>query len=148
MQDTFFTSKQAAQITGCTLRQLQYWREKGVIIPVISDAGTGRSIYYSKTNLFELAVMVHLLSCGLNFDVASETLATLREFESDGLKANYDKRFMLVHLNIGDSVKNKNKASQKFSLVEFDKEKAIILLEQGKLVIPVWLDVICGQVKV
>lgn len=146
MQDTFFTSKQATQITGCTLRQLQYWREKGVIIPVISDAGTGRSIYYSKSNLFELAVMVHLLSCGLNFDVASQTLAALREFESDGLKANHDKRFMLVHLNIGDSIKNK--ASQKFSLVEFDKEKAIILLEQGKLVIPVWLDIICGQVKV
>ncbi|MDM9584871.1 MerR family transcriptional regulator [Nostoc sp. GT001] len=29
MQETFFTSKQAAEITGCTLRQLQYWREKG-----------------------------------------------------------------------------------------------------------------------
>ncbi|OKH53955.1 MerR family transcriptional regulator [Calothrix sp. HK-06] len=146
MQDTFFTSKQAAQITGCTLRQLQYWREKGIIIPVISDAGTGRSIYYSKRNLFELAVMVHLLSCGLNFDVASQTLASLRDKESDALKSNYNKRFMLVQLDIGNSVKNK--ISQKFSLVEFDKEKAIILLEQGKLVIPVWLDVICGKVNV
>lgn len=146
MQDTFFTSKQAAQITGCTLRQLQYWREKGVIIPVISDAGTGRSIYYSKTNLFELAVMVYLLSCGLNFDVASETLAKLREKDAESLQANQGKRFMLVQLNIRDNIKNK--ASQKFSLIEFNKEKAIILLEQGKPVIPVWLDVICGKVKV
>jgi hypothetical protein len=32
MQETFFTSKQAAKITGCTLRQLQYWREKGVVV--------------------------------------------------------------------------------------------------------------------
>ncbi|WP_442936954.1 MerR family transcriptional regulator [Nostoc sp.] len=28
MQETFFTSKEAAEITGCTLRQLQYWRER------------------------------------------------------------------------------------------------------------------------
>ncbi|MEH2244794.1 hypothetical protein [Nostoc sp.] len=26
------------------LRQLQYWRERGVIVPVISENGTGRSI--------------------------------------------------------------------------------------------------------
>ncbi|MBR8838672.1 MAG: MerR family transcriptional regulator, partial [Stigonema ocellatum SAG 48.90 = DSM 106950] len=37
--------------------RLQYWREKGVIVPVISETGTGRSIYYSKANLVELAVM-------------------------------------------------------------------------------------------
>jgi hypothetical protein len=62
------------------------------------------------------------------------------------LKANQDKRFMLVQLSIGGNIKNK--ASQKFNLVEFDKEKAIVLLEQGKPVIPLWLDVICGNVKV
>jgi hypothetical protein len=43
------------------------------------------------------------------------------------LKANQDKRFMLVQLSIGGNIKNK--ASQKFNLVEFDKEKAIVLLE-------------------
>jgi phage terminase Nu1 subunit (DNA packaging protein) len=37
MQETFFTSKEAAQITGCTLRQIQYWREKGIVVPVIGD---------------------------------------------------------------------------------------------------------------
>ena len=35
MQEKFFTSKEAAQITGCTLRQIQYWREKGIVVPVI-----------------------------------------------------------------------------------------------------------------
>jgi phage terminase Nu1 subunit (DNA packaging protein) len=37
MQEKFFTSKEAAQITGCTLRQIQYWREKGIVVPVIGD---------------------------------------------------------------------------------------------------------------
>ena len=70
MQENFFTSKQAAKIAGCTLRQLQYWREKGVIVLTISATGTGRSIYYSKQNLVELAAMAYLLSVGLSFDIA------------------------------------------------------------------------------
>jgi hypothetical protein len=48
MEERFFTSKQAAQIAGCTLRQLQYWRESGVVVPAIAETGTGRSIYYSE----------------------------------------------------------------------------------------------------
>ncbi|WP_445300316.1 MULTISPECIES: MerR family transcriptional regulator [unclassified Microcoleus] len=35
----------------CTLRQLQYWRESGVVVPVITETGTGRSVYYSQENL-------------------------------------------------------------------------------------------------
>ncbi|MEH2055281.1 MAG: MerR family transcriptional regulator [Nostoc sp.] len=76
MQETFFTSKQAAEITGCTLRQLQYWREKGVVMAVIGETGIRRSIYYSKPNLIELAAMLYFLSMGLNFDVANTTLKT------------------------------------------------------------------------
>lgn len=62
MQDVFFTSKQAAQIAGCTLRQLQYWREKEVVIPTITSTGTGRSVYYSRSEVMELAVMQYCLT--------------------------------------------------------------------------------------
>ena len=55
MRDVFLTSKQAAQMHGCTLRQLQYWREKEVIVPTISSTGTGRSVYYSRSEVMELA---------------------------------------------------------------------------------------------
>ncbi|WP_414624812.1 MerR family transcriptional regulator [Calothrix sp. CCY 0018] len=55
MQNVFFTSKQAAQIAGCTLRQLQYWREKEVIVPTITSTGTGRSVYYARSEVMELA---------------------------------------------------------------------------------------------
>jgi DNA-binding transcriptional MerR regulator len=47
MEEPFFSSREAAEITGCTLRQLQYWREKDVVIPTINATGTGRSIYRS-----------------------------------------------------------------------------------------------------
>ncbi len=67
MRDVFLTSKQAAQIAGCTLRQLQYWREKEVIVPTISSTGTGRSVYYSRSEVMELALMVYCLEVGSKF---------------------------------------------------------------------------------
>jgi len=132
MQETFFTSKEAAQITGCTLRQIQYWREKGIVVPVISDTGTGRSIYYSRSNLVELAAMVYWLSTGISFDIACETLKQLKEQESELFISGKGKRFMLLLSAQDDSL----------SLVEFDRERAIASLDEGKAIIPVWLDVI------
>ncbi|MEH2157689.1 MerR family transcriptional regulator [Nostoc sp.] len=135
MQETFFTSKEAAEITGCTLRQLQYWRERGVIVPVISDTGTGRSIYYSKSNLLELAAMSYWLSVGLSFDIASTTLKKLKDQEPELFTSGKGKRFMLLS----------QAQERSLELVEFDKKKAIASLEQGQPVIPVWLDIIYQQ---
>ncbi|WP_071188124.1 MerR family transcriptional regulator [Trichormus sp. NMC-1] len=132
MQETFFTSKEAAQITGCTLRQIQYWREKGIVVPVISDTGTGRSIYYSRSNLVELAALVYWLSTGISFDIACETLKRLKAQEPELFISGKGKRFMLL-LSAQD---------KSLSLVEFDRKRAIAFLDEGKAVIPVWLDVI------
>jgi DNA-binding transcriptional MerR regulator len=136
MQDTFFTSKQAAEMTGCTLRQLQYWREKGVVVPTIRSTGTGSSVYYSRSEVMELAVMEYCLGVGLNFEVAA---ATVKQLKDKGLiltSAHKGReRFMLGW----DRLKGK------LELVEFDLDKAHALLEQGKTVIPVWLDEIYQQ---
>lgn len=132
MQETFFTSKQAAEITGCTLRQLQYWREKGVVVPVIGETGTGRSIYYSKPNLMELAAMLYFLSMGLSFDIASTTLKTLIDLEPELFESGIGSRWMLL-------VEGHKRS---LSLVAYDREQAIASLDEGKPVIPVWLDVI------
>ncbi|MBD2345818.1 MerR family transcriptional regulator [Anabaena subtropica] len=145
MQETFFTSKEASQITGCTLRQLQYWREKGVVIPVISDTGIGRSIYYSKTNLVELAAMVYWLSVGLSFDIACETLKTLRDEEPELFSSGTGKRFMLLLEAQERSPLGVPKVS--LALMEYDRTKAIASLDEGKPVIPVWLDVIYQQLR-
>ncbi|MDH6103776.1 MerR family transcriptional regulator [Chrysosporum ovalisporum ANA283AFssAo] len=132
MEEIFFTSKQAAEITGCTLRQVQYWREKGIVVPVISETGTGRSIYYSRSNLVELAAMVYWLSVGISFDIACQTLKKLKEEEPELFSSGQGKRFMLL-----------SEAQDKsLSLVEFDRKSAIASLDEGKPVIPVWLDVV------
>lgn len=132
MQKTFFTSKQAAKITGCTLRQLQYWRDKGVVVPVISGTGTGRSLYYSQSDLVELAVMEYWLSVGLSFDVARQSLKTLKDKEPEFFNPEKARRLMLAW----------NAKMRSLELVEFDWEDAIASLKSGRPVIPLWLDAI------
>ncbi|HBE34095.1 MAG TPA: MerR family transcriptional regulator [Cyanobacteria bacterium UBA11369] len=130
MQETFFTSKQAAEITGCTLRQLQYWREKGVVVPTISATGTGRSVYYSRSDLMALAAMEYCLSVGLSFETAATALKQLYEKEPEFANPASEKRFMLWW----------DKQERSLQLVEFDLERAIASLKSGEPVIPVWLD--------
>jgi DNA-binding transcriptional MerR regulator len=151
MQETFFTSKEASKITGCTLRQLQYWREKGVVVPVISDTGTGRSIYYSKTNLVELAAMVYWLSMGLSFDIACETLKTLKDQEPELFNSGTGRRFMLSQAQerspLGVPLAEPLEEKESLELMEYDRTKAIKSLDEGKPVIPVWLDIIHQQLE-
>ncbi len=132
MSERFFSSKEAAEITGCSLRQLQYWRERGVIVPPISATGTGRSIYYSRSDLVELAAMEYCLSVGLSFEAAATTLKKLKEKEPEFMNPERKSRFMLWW--------NANERS--LELVEFDWEEAITSLQAGQPVIPVWLDAI------
>lgn len=139
MQNAFFTSKQAAEITGCTLRQLQYWRENGVVVPTISSTGTGRSVYYSSSEVMELAIMEYCLKAGLNFEVSAATVKRLKDkglVLPDSHKA--PGRFMLWW----------DGANKKLELVEFDLKKAIGLLEECRGVIPLYLDRIYRQLKV
>ncbi len=133
MQEAFFTSKQAAEITGCTLRQLQYWREKEVVVPTISDTGTGRSVYYSRYEVMELAIMEYCLGVGLNFEVAA---ASVKRLKDEGLLKSSDEKAQERFMLWWDSKK------KKLELVEFDLSKAHASLDEGKPVIPIWLDVI------
>ena len=130
MQETFFTSKQAADITGCALRQLQYWREKGIVVPAIAGSGTGRSVYHSRSDLVGLAAMEYCLSVGLTFEVAAMTLQRLREKEPEFTNSVSLGRFMLCW----------DSKVRSLQLVEFDVESAIASLKSGQPVIPVWLD--------
>lgn len=132
MQETFFTSKQAAEITGCTLRQLQYWREKGVVVPTISGTGTGRSVYYSRSELVELAVMEYCLGVGLSFEVAAATVKQLKAYVPEFANPAVSQCFMLQW----DGKK------RSLELVEFDLERAIASLKEGQPVIPLWLKAI------
>jgi DNA-binding transcriptional MerR regulator len=145
MGEKFFTSKEAAKTVGCSLRQLQYWREKGVVVPTIEGSGTGRSIYYSHSDLVQLAIMEYLLSVGLSFSEASRGLKEVIKADFHYADPRSKKRWMLCW----DEKKRSGKASATASLVliEFDREKAIALLDKGQAVIPIWLDNIHDQLK-
>ena len=117
MQDMFFTSKQAAQIAGCTLRQLQYWREKEVIVPTITSTGTGRSVYYSRSEVMELTLMVYCLGVGLNFEIAAATVNNLKDKELilPLVSEEVPRRFMLAW----------DEKLDKLELSEFNLKKAL-----------------------
>lgn len=138
MAEQFFTSKQAAEITGCSLRQLQYWREKGVVVPSISATGTGRSIYYSRSELVKLAAMEYCLSVGLSFETAATTVKRLEEKQPEFTNPSSQERFMLWW----------DSKERSLQLVDFDMDKAIASLNAGEPVIPVWLDQIHQQVTI
>ncbi len=155
MGEKFFTSKQAAKIIGCSLRQLQYWRDKGVVVPTIEGSGTGRSIYYSQSDLVQLALMEYLLSVGLSFATASWGLKELIKTDADYANPETKKRWMLCWDNksgcdpasptgVYPRMGTRERAPSKRSLVleEFDREKAIALMDKGQAVIPIWLDII------
>lgn len=129
MGEKFFSSKEAARITGCTLRQLQYWRERGVVVPPISATGTGRSIYYSRSELVELTVMMYLLSVGLTFETASAVLRQLKEIEPNFSKEESQRHLMLIF----------EESNGILRLEDFNMKNAVDNLEEGKPVIPLLL---------
>ncbi len=131
----FFSSKDISRITGCSLRQLQYWRDKEVVVPLIGATGTGKTIYYSFVELVEVSVMVYLLSVGLNLDLVQKILNDLRQKEPDFTKKDYQKRFMVI-INDGD-----------IELLPYQRQNAIALLEEGKGIVPLWLDQIHNNLR-
>ena len=132
MGENFFTSKQAAKSVGCSLRQLQYWREKGVVVPTIQGTGTGRSIYYSHSDLVQLAIMEYLLSAGLSFSEASRGLKEIVNTDFHYANPESGKNWMLCW----------NEKKRSLVLEEFGRDKAIAYLDKGQAVIPIWLETI------
>ncbi|WP_017295246.1 MerR family transcriptional regulator [Geminocystis herdmanii] len=127
-QELFFSSKDISKITGCSLRQLQYWRDKEIIVPLIMGTGTGKTIYYSFVELVEVSVMVYMLSVGLNLEMVQKILNDLREKEPSFTDADFKKRFMVI-ANDGT-----------VELLPYQREKAIELLEEEKTIVPLWID--------
>jgi DNA-binding transcriptional MerR regulator len=125
MQNDFYTSTEAGQITGCSRRQLQYWRDRGVVVPTVNPSGKGRNVYYSVRELLALTVMNYLLSLGLSFDLAVDILQVLRDRESwlfgESLEPSQSKRWAILLGLKGDSPK----------LVSFDRQLVLETIEDG-----------------
>ena len=57
-----FTSRRVTEITGISLRQLQWWDERGIVVP----ARDGHKRIYSLDDLAEIAVICELRSRGFS----------------------------------------------------------------------------------
>ncbi len=76
-----FNAEQAACLSGCSQRQLRYWRETGLIQPggfTIEGDGASRE-RYDFGNLVELRTIVGLLAKGVSLQKMRKTLAYLRD---------------------------------------------------------------------
>lgn len=122
MQEPFFTSKQAAEISGCTLRQLQYWREKEIVVPTVGSQGTGRSIYYSPAEVVELGIMEYCLGSGLNMEIAAAALKSLKEISPD-----------LIQTVSQPWLLSWDGQKKLLELVDFDEIQAVEWLKAGRV---------------
>jgi DNA-binding transcriptional MerR regulator len=59
---TQFTSREVVQMTGISARQLQWWDERGIVVP----AREGRRRLYSMEDLSEIAVICELRDRGFS----------------------------------------------------------------------------------
>ncbi|MBE9107906.1 MerR family transcriptional regulator [Nodosilinea sp. LEGE 07298] len=137
----FFTSAEAAQITRCTARQLQYWRQKDVVVPTINATGTGRTVYYSLSDLLQLTTMEYLMSLGLTYEVCRQYLATLKASDPNVFKHpeqySVTKRFMLLQ----------REAQGSLELCPFAKQEAVDAVANGRAVIPVWPEILLKRLE-
>jgi len=72
-----FTSREVVALTGITLRQLQWWDERGIVVP----ARDGHRRLYSAEDLSEVAVICELRRRGFSLQRVRKVMRLLqREF--------------------------------------------------------------------
>jgi DNA-binding transcriptional MerR regulator len=72
-----FTSREVAQLTGISARQLQWWDERGIVVP----ARQGRRRLYSLEDVSEVAVICELRERGFSLQRVRKVVRFLqREF--------------------------------------------------------------------
>jgi DNA-binding transcriptional MerR regulator len=72
-----FTSREAVALTGITLRQLQWWDERGIVVP----ARQGHRRLYSTEDMAEVAVICELRRRGFSLQRVRKVMRFLqREF--------------------------------------------------------------------
>lgn len=142
MEKPFYTSTEASKITGCTRRQLQYWRRQGVIVPTVNPGGKGRNVYYSDSDLLVLTVMEYFLSIGLNFDISLTILHTLVNrglfLSSQSWQKNKTRLMFFFKTNIDNN---------EIQIEDFNLELAIQKLKEGSPVVPFCCDRIYNKLQ-
>jgi DNA-binding transcriptional MerR regulator len=75
MAERQFTSNQVIALTGITARQLQWWDERGLVVP----ARQGRNRLYSSDDLAEIAVLSELRRKGFSLQRVRKIMRFLQK---------------------------------------------------------------------
>jgi DNA-binding transcriptional MerR regulator len=90
-----YNSKQASRIAGVSLRQIQYWDERGFIRPSVKAAqGRGSKRLYSFHDLLCLKVMKDLTRRGLSLRRSRRCLQPLRRYSAGHGRALESLRYL------------------------------------------------------
>jgi DNA-binding transcriptional MerR regulator len=104
MEESFYTTNRAAEIVGCTIRQVQYWRKQRIVVPTIDASGTGHSVYYSRKDLTDLAIVYYLLQRGYSFQSAGAALAQLRDKDPNYNSPTNTNRYLLKWDTVAETI--------------------------------------------
>ncbi len=79
-----FNSKTVSRLVGVSLRQIQYWDERGFIRPSVKLAGgRGTQRLYSFSDLIQLKVVKNLTECGLSLQKIRRCLDHLKRYSPE-----------------------------------------------------------------
>ena len=74
-----FSKKDVAEITGLSMRPVQYYTERGLVVPEVNlGEGRGSRRLYSKKNLVEIGIIKCLSDYKLSFPVVKSVMDLIR----------------------------------------------------------------------
>src|SRR5947209_13317893 len=95
MQEHLYTTTEIAQITGFSLRQLDYWAREKMIIPSFQQAnGSGSRRLYAVEDLVQLNIVRQLKKHNWSTQKIHKAIETLKDIMND---ANPLRNAILVH---------------------------------------------------
>src|SRR5947199_3393486 len=95
MQESVYTTTEVAHITGFTLRQLDYWARKKMIVPGFQQAhGSGSRRLYTVEDLVQLNIVRQLKKYNWSTQKIHKAIETLKDILND---ANPLRNAILIH---------------------------------------------------
>jgi|SRR5579875_317594 DNA-binding transcriptional MerR regulator len=95
MQDLIYTTTEVANITGFSVRQLDYWARKGTIIPSFQQAhGSGSRRLYTVEDLIQLNIVRQLKKHNWSTQKIHKAIEILKDIMDD---PNLLRNAILIH---------------------------------------------------
>jgi DNA-binding transcriptional MerR regulator len=95
MQEPVYTTTEVAHITGFSLRQLDYWARKKMVMPSFQQAyGSGSRRLYTVEDLVQLNIVRQLKKHGWSTQKIHKAIETLKDIMND---SNPLRNAILVH---------------------------------------------------